>query len=189
MRWMRRRRRRMQGFRGIPVAGGVPTTLALKYGNRAAGSAYRRLDKRCDARSNGPPTDRTPRIGINFYGLAMPSSHTQDIDGGTCAYMGCLRNRETAQSDFTGVRQEDGDANGEHLDRRTSPQMHELKTQAGFACQRIERMDHLRLRSNTKFHLEDLTALEDNRSDNKTFVTSERKKERKERRNDELPER
>ncbi|KAL2750484.1 hypothetical protein V1477_001274 [Vespula maculifrons] len=61
MRWMRRRRRRMQGFRGIPVAGGVPTTLALKYGNRAAGSAYRRLDKRCDARSNGPPTDRTPR--------------------------------------------------------------------------------------------------------------------------------
>nr|KAF7390570.1 hypothetical protein H0235_017732 [Vespula pensylvanica] len=38
-------------------------------------------------------------------GFAMPSSHTQDIDGGTCAYMGCLRNRETAQSDFTGVWQ------------------------------------------------------------------------------------
>lgn len=42
----------------IPVAGGEPITLALKYGNRAAGSAYRRLDKRCDARSIGPPTDR-----------------------------------------------------------------------------------------------------------------------------------
>lgn len=43
----------------IPVAGGEPITLALKYGNRAAGSAYRRLDKRCDARSIGPPTDRS----------------------------------------------------------------------------------------------------------------------------------
>lgn len=42
----------------IPVAGGEPITLALKYGNRATGSAYRRLDKRCDARSIGPPTDR-----------------------------------------------------------------------------------------------------------------------------------
>ncbi|XP_043684272.1 uncharacterized protein LOC122636753 [Vespula pensylvanica] len=71
MRWMRRRRRRMQGFRRIPVAGGVPTTLALKYGNRAAGSAYRRLDKRCDARSNGPPTDRTPRSKRRIKCLAV----------------------------------------------------------------------------------------------------------------------
>lgn len=45
----------------IPVAGGEPITLALKYGNRATGSAYRRLDKRCDARSIGPPTDREAR--------------------------------------------------------------------------------------------------------------------------------
>lgn len=42
----------------IPVAGGEPITLALKYDNRAARSAYRRFDKRCDARSIGPPTDR-----------------------------------------------------------------------------------------------------------------------------------
>ncbi|KAL2750488.1 hypothetical protein V1477_001278 [Vespula maculifrons] len=61
-----------------------------------------------------PPPTHPSIIGINFYGLAMPSSHTQDIDGGTCAYMGCLRNRETAQSDFTGVRQggKQGDARG-----------------------------------------------------------------------------
>ncbi|KAL2712153.1 hypothetical protein V1478_018388 [Vespula squamosa] len=44
------------------------------------------------------PSEPTPFIiGINFYGLTVSSSHTQDIDGGTCAYMGCLRNRETAQ--------------------------------------------------------------------------------------------
>ena len=49
--------REEKGAFKIPVAGGEPITVALKYGNRGAGSAYRRLDKRCDARSIGPPTD------------------------------------------------------------------------------------------------------------------------------------
>lgn len=59
------RRSQREAFK-IPVAGGEPITLALKYGNRAAGSAYRRLDKRCDARSIRPPREvaraRPPRL-------------------------------------------------------------------------------------------------------------------------------
>lgn len=63
----------------IPVAGGEPITLALKYGNRAAGSAYRRLDKRCDARSIGPPTDRgsfalAHASSSSFCSLGLPRS-------------------------------------------------------------------------------------------------------------------
>lgn len=65
----------------IPVAGGEPITLALKYGNRATGSAYRRLDKRCDARSIGPPTDRgasaLARASLLHSASLGPPSRTQ----------------------------------------------------------------------------------------------------------------
>lgn len=57
----------------IPVAGGEPITLALKYGNRAAGSAYRRLDKRCDARSIGPPTDREASVLARVFSSSFCS--------------------------------------------------------------------------------------------------------------------
>lgn len=64
----------------IPVAGGEPITLALKYGNRATGSAYRRLDKRCDARSIGPPTDRgasaLARVSLLHSALGPPFSRS-----------------------------------------------------------------------------------------------------------------
>lgn len=56
----------------IPVASCEPITLALKYGNRAAGSAYRRLDKRCDARSIRPPTDLAREHTASL--LSSPSS-------------------------------------------------------------------------------------------------------------------
>ena len=60
-----------EGAFKIPVAGGEPITVALKYGNRGAGSAYRRLDKRCDARSIGPPTDPCARAPFLSLSLSL----------------------------------------------------------------------------------------------------------------------
>ena len=63
-----------EGAFKIPVVGGEPITVALKYGNRGAGSAYRRLDKRCDARSIGPPTDPCARAPFLSLSLSLSLS-------------------------------------------------------------------------------------------------------------------